>query len=99
MDALLVCNYFMKPDSSILHGGNMNSSQTNNSMNNYVETSTTWGKIMAVVSLFLFVYALHLSYTRNNGFHAGSMLAAYCCTSGYLIWVFIDTFLNKQKTE
>lgn len=97
MDALLVYNYITNSDCEIQSGG-VNTNIANNIGNNIGNTKkSTWSaKLMYFVSLVIFVYALNLSYKRNNGFHAGSMLAAYCCTTMYLVWVFFNPINDKD---
>lgn len=102
MDALLVYNYVSGGGFEVQSGGSVDSTATNGSLSTVSTGSTSssiMSKVISFVSLVLFVYAIHLSYKRNNGFHAGSMLAAYCCTTMYLIWAFFNPIKEKDAEK
>lgn len=94
MDALLVYNYVTGGSYDMLQSGGANSSSVANGTISVVSSGISL--IMFFVPMFIFVYALHLSYTRNNGIHAGSMLAAYCCSTMFVIWAFLNPIKEAE---
>ena len=44
------------------------------------------GLIWQILNLTIFVFAIYLSFKRNNGFDLGSFLAACCCSICYVVY-------------
>lgn len=87
MDILLM-NTFVTGDLPIQQGGNVDNQST--------IKSPMRRQFISLVSMVCFVAALYLSYKRNNGFNAGSMLFAFCCSTLYLVWAFFNPI--KKET-
>jgi hypothetical protein len=56
------------------------------------EDEATDGVALILILLFwaidmvLFIWAIYLSFRRNNGFDVGSFLAACCCSPCYVVY-------------
>ena len=88
MDALLVYNYVTGGSYDMLQSGGASGSSAASGTMSVVSSGISL--VMFFVPMFIFVYAIHLSYKRNNGFHTGSMLAAYCYSTMFIIWAFLN---------
>jgi len=58
------------------------------------ESDATDGGVVLIVLLFwvldlvFFIWAIYLSFKRNNGFDIGAFLAACCCSPCYIVYAF-----------
>lgn len=48
-----------------------------------------------VVDLILFIWAIALSFKRNEGFDLGSFLVACCCSPCYIVYAYVVPVKGK----
>lgn len=52
--------------------------------------------IFWAIDVLLFIWAIYLSFVRNNGFEIGSFLVACCCSPCYIVYAYAVP-VNKLK--
>ena len=53
--------------------------------------------IYNIINVFIWIYAIYLSFKRNNGFHFGAFLGACCCPPCYIAYSFAVPVTKKEN--